>query len=97
MSDRQIYGLIPLPVQQIRSYVDSRRSGLCSMCDAAASTRDHIPPRAFLDAPYPDNLPVVDSCFACMRAQRPMNRAEAADRLAASCSTRHRRPAVINP
>lgn len=28
-------------------------------------TRDHVPSRAFLDTPFPPNLPVVDCCRAC--------------------------------
>jgi hypothetical protein len=28
-------------------------------------TREHVPPRVFLDKPYPSNLPVVEACKDC--------------------------------
>jgi hypothetical protein len=52
-------------VKQIRSYVDERQSSFCVFCHGRPETRDHVPPRVFLDEPYPENLPVVGSCRAC--------------------------------
>ena len=34
-------------------------------CGAGTETRDHVPSRAFLDRPYPGNLPVVPACEDC--------------------------------
>ncbi|MFG3576760.1 hypothetical protein [Micromonospora chersina] len=49
--------------------VDERLQGLCVFCGlrikAKTKTRDHAPPKAFLDEPYPVNLQQVGSCEAC--------------------------------
>jgi hypothetical protein len=37
----------------------------CIYCGSAASTRDHVPPKALLDKPYPENLITVASCGPC--------------------------------
>lgn len=41
--------------------------GLASLDEALSRqrTRDHVPSRAFLDRPFPSNLPVVDCCGRC--------------------------------
>lgn len=52
-------------MKQLRSYVDDRLTGSCVFCDRGPDTRDHVPPRVFLDDPYPENLPVVASCRSC--------------------------------
>jgi hypothetical protein len=38
---------------------------VCIYCGKAASTRDHVPPKSFLEKPYPDNLKTVPSCKDC--------------------------------
>jgi hypothetical protein len=45
--------------------MDERFAGYCVFCGGSPDTRDHVPPRVFLDEPYPENLPVVESCEAC--------------------------------
>ena len=45
--------------------VDSRIVGICIYCGGIAKTRDHVPSKAFLDKPYPENIPVVPCCFEC--------------------------------
>ena len=45
--------------------IDSRVEGLCVYCGELATTRDHVPSKAFLDKPYPDNIPVVPCCSNC--------------------------------
>lgn len=45
--------------------VDSRIVGICIYCGGIAKTRDHVPSKAFLDKPYPDNIPVVPCCSEC--------------------------------
>jgi len=52
-------------VKQIRTYVDDRLAAFCYACGGAPATRDHVPPKVFLDEPYPENLPVVGSCRTC--------------------------------
>jgi hypothetical protein len=46
-------------------YVDQRLIGSCVYCGANPDTRDHVPPRVFLDDPMPANIPVVEACEAC--------------------------------
>lgn len=45
--------------------VDVRLTGMCAFCGGAVETRDHVPPRVFLDDPMPDNVPVVEACEKC--------------------------------
>ena len=52
-------------MRQIRDLSDQRLGGFCVYCGRSSETRDHIPPRVFLDKPYPTNLPVVPSCKEC--------------------------------
>lgn len=52
-------------MKQVRNFVDQRCASFCLYCFGATETRDHVPPKAFLDEPYPDNLPVVPSCTDC--------------------------------
>jgi hypothetical protein len=37
----------------------------CIYCGAAATTRDHVPPKLLLDRPFPLNLRTVPSCKTC--------------------------------
>ena len=46
-------------------FSDERLRGGCVYCNQAATTRDHIPAKAFLNKPYPANLHVVPSCKKC--------------------------------
>lgn len=52
-------------MKQLTSYGDSRQTGFCAYCGSHTETRDHVPPRIFLDEPYPANLPVVPACQSC--------------------------------
>ena len=56
-------------MKQIREYVDERLKGACIHCGGWLSktekSRDHVPSKALLRKPYPDNLPMVDVCRAC--------------------------------
>lgn len=40
---------------------------MCCYCGDFADTVDHVPPKVFLDKPYPENLPVVPCCKKCNR------------------------------
>lgn len=46
-------------------FMDERLKGNCAHCGASADSRDHIPSRVLLDEPYPENLPVAESCSKC--------------------------------
>lgn len=52
-------------MKQFRNLGDERQTARCTYCGRDTSTRDHVPPRVFLDDPYPDNLPVVPACQEC--------------------------------
>jgi hypothetical protein len=52
-------------VQQIAPLSDERWAAFCAYCGEAPTTRDHVPPRVFMDVPYPDNVPIVQSCRDC--------------------------------
>jgi hypothetical protein len=52
-------------MEQIRAFVDERLEGWCVFCGGADETRDHVPPRFFLDEPFPANYPVVPACRTC--------------------------------
>ena len=48
-----------------RGVVASRKQRACVYCGAIAVTRDHVPPRCFLEEPLPQNLLTVPSCREC--------------------------------
>lgn len=41
----------------------------CVYCGGNPETREHIPPKIFLDLPYPKSLPVVPACNRCNNAK----------------------------
>lgn len=45
--------------------LDNRLVGACAYCGGEGTTADHVPSRALLDEPYPDNLMVVSACRPC--------------------------------
>lgn len=52
-------------MDQLADYSDERQHGFCVHCGGPVQTMDHAPSRVFLDLPYPNNLPVHESCAAC--------------------------------
>lgn len=46
-------------------FIDDRLRGLCVYCGAEADSRDHVPSKILLDEPYPENIPVAESCIEC--------------------------------
>lgn len=52
-------------MRQIVPFSDQRLQGRCVHCGGVPETRDHVPPRAFLDPPYPEALAVVPACTPC--------------------------------
>lgn len=52
-------------MDQLKNFADSRLIQGCIYCGAPAETREHVPSKTFLDAPLPENLPIVEACLAC--------------------------------
>lgn len=52
-------------MDQLKDYADSRLVNGCIYCAGPEETRDHVPSRVFLDAPFPENLPVLPACWTC--------------------------------
>lgn len=52
-------------MEHMNTFGDRRILEFCTYCSAKPDTRDHVPPKAFLDNPLPNDLPVVPSCSAC--------------------------------
>jgi len=52
-------------MNQMQKFSDTRLDGICAYCGAIPSTRDHVPSKILLDSPFPENLPVVESCDSC--------------------------------
>jgi hypothetical protein len=50
---------------RLPDYGDIRQTMFCVHCGGGAETRDHIPPKVFLDEPFPEDLPFVPSCASC--------------------------------
>lgn len=56
-------------MQRYKLFHDVRLGGTCFHCGRASpETDDHVPPKIFLDKPYPDNLITVPSCHRCNSA-----------------------------
>ena len=47
---------------------DERLGGTCFNCGSTPETGDHVPPKIFLDKPYPANIMQVPSCTECNSA-----------------------------
>jgi hypothetical protein len=62
---------------------------LCTFCDRPATTRDHVPARAFFARPRPATLITVPACEPCN------NLAHTEDDYFRSCVLRHHRVAVV--
>ncbi len=58
-------------MRQFVPYSDERLRGFCVFCGGLPNTRDHVPPKIFLDKPYPTNLPGVPSCLNCNGSASP--------------------------
>lgn len=52
-------------MDQLNDYADDRLIVGCIYCGGREETREHVPSRVFLDAPFPENLPVVGACTSC--------------------------------
>lgn len=47
------------------NFGDERQQAFCVHCGGLTESRDHAPSKAFLDKPYPGDLPTLPSCDAC--------------------------------
>jgi hypothetical protein len=58
-------------MRAIKDFSDDRQKAWCIHCGSwlteVEATRDHVPTKAFLQEPYPANLPVVAVCVGCNR------------------------------
>lgn len=54
-------------MRAITPFADERHAAFCAQCGGPPETRDHVPPKVFLDKPFPTNLPVVGTCGPCNR------------------------------
>ena len=52
-------------MKHFNNYADQRFNGQCVYCGGNPETREHVPPKVFLDKPYPQELPVVEACREC--------------------------------
>jgi hypothetical protein len=52
---------------QVQPFTDQRLAGFCAFCGGLPSTKDHVPPRIFLDLPHPENYPIIGACLDCNR------------------------------
>lgn len=52
-------------MRAFRASADARHAAFCAQCGRPPRTRDHVPPRTYLDKPFPTNLPVVGTCGPC--------------------------------
>lgn len=52
---------------QIQPFTDQRLAAFCAFCGGPPDSRDHVPPRIFLDLPHPENFPVIGACINCNR------------------------------
>lgn len=57
---------------------DERLVGICAYCGGGQETVDHVPPKVFLDEPYPAHLRTVAACLPC-------NNSMSLDELYAAC------------
>ena len=55
-------------MKHFTDYSDDRTRGMCIYCGGLPETREHVPPKVFLDKPYPSDLPIVEACARCNHA-----------------------------
>ena len=56
-------------MKQLKEYIDERLQNACIPCTedhhAGRESKDHVPSKALLDQPYPENLSTVTMCEEC--------------------------------
>ena len=58
-------------MRQFQNFGDDRNQGYCVHCGGEDATRDHVPSKALLDRPLPENLPVAPACLPCNNGFSP--------------------------
>lgn len=48
-----------------KTFNDERLNSICVFCGSEGDTRDHVPSKALLVKPFPNDLPVVPACSPC--------------------------------
>lgn len=48
-----------------KKFSDQRLDDTCAYCGQSSESKDHVPSKALLDEPFPENLPVVPCCLKC--------------------------------
>ena len=75
-------------MELVWTFSDDRLDAWCFFCGSPDGvTRDHVPPKALLDKPYPENLPVVASCASCNESASSDEQYVAALLEVAACGT----------
>ena len=55
-----------MPIDPNQIFMDTRlRPDVCIYCGGEPETKEHIPPKVFLDLPHPESLPTVRACQSC--------------------------------
>jgi hypothetical protein len=52
-------------MRQTRPFPDERHGMYCAVCGAHPQNREHAPPKILLDRPFPETLPIVQTCREC--------------------------------
>jgi hypothetical protein len=72
---------------QMQPFTDQRLAGFCAFCGGLPSTKDHVPPRIFLDLPHPEIYPIIGACLDCNRGASLDEEYVACLREVAACGT----------
>ena len=60
-----MYLAILKTMEKILNYADKRQTAGCVYCGSIEKTAEHLPPKIFLDEPYPLNLVTIKACKRC--------------------------------
>ncbi len=52
-------------IAKVPNFGDDRQKSFCVHCGGPPETKDHAPPKVFLDMPYPQHRPTLPSCLIC--------------------------------
>lgn len=55
-------------LKRLVNFGDERNQNFCVHCGGAYETEDHVPPKLWLDDPFPENLAFSPSCQKCNKA-----------------------------
>lgn len=52
-------------IEKVANFGDDRQNGFGVHCGGPPETKDHAPPKVFLDMPYPHHRPTLPRCLKC--------------------------------